>query len=536
MPEEIRALIFISIIVAIPLALFSKFASYYNLKKEVQTFTIAWIGITLLAFLTYNFWVFTILSGIFLLVICKENNVLKIALFFLLMLSIPTGSINIPGFGLVNFILTINFPMFLSAVLLLPLAIGKRNSNRAIKSSELFLYVFFFLNLIVLYQETSYVYQGELVVRESSITSVLRFGVSLFLGLIVPYWAISKNVKTTRDIKIIFMAIVFGALLQASIAIAETMKGWHLYNSLETTLGIASSSSYISRENMLRASASLSHPITLGLVLAVGFGISLYFMNIKSKKPLQMYWLMTAVFLTGLATTLSRGPWVGTGVIVLAYLFTGDRFIKRASKLALVGIFSIAILMTFPTGQKIVGLIPYLNLNSDTQASQTISYRERLWDQSIKVIKKNPLFGSVDYLRDPEMEKMRQGQGIIDMVNSYLAIALEYGLVGLTIFLSIFIFLMIKLYKALNKLKKIPEKHDLWLQGRVIFAVMSGLLFILFTTGRGLTSDYLTWSLLGLGVAYVNMFQLELLKVYSSKQQTINPEIPLNNQVSSHQQ
>jgi hypothetical protein len=31
-------------------------------------------------------------------------------------------------------------------VLLLPLAIGKRNKNRAVKSSELFLYVFFLLN------------------------------------------------------------------------------------------------------------------------------------------------------------------------------------------------------------------------------------------------------------------------------------------------------------------------------------------------------------------------------------------------------
>lgn len=123
-----------------------KICELLQFKKEVQTFTIAWRGVTLLAFLTYNFWIFIILTGIFLLAISKENNVLKIALFFLLMLSIPTGSINIPGFGLVNFLLTVNFPMFLSAVLLLPLAIGNRNKNRAVKSSELFLYVFFLLN------------------------------------------------------------------------------------------------------------------------------------------------------------------------------------------------------------------------------------------------------------------------------------------------------------------------------------------------------------------------------------------------------
>ena len=37
------------------------------------------------------------------------------------------------------------------------------------------------------------------------------------------------------------------------------------------------------------------------------------------------------------------------------------------------------------------------------------------------------------------METMRQGEGIIDIVNSYLQVALETGLVGLGFFLLIFI-------------------------------------------------------------------------------------------------
>lgn len=540
MPEEIRALIFIFIIVSVPLALFPKFAGTFGLKKEAQTWSIAWIGITVLAFLTYNFWVFIALSAILLHALAKGNNIHKIALFFLLFPAIPTGTINIPGFGMVNFILSVNFQLFLSVVLLLPLAITRRNSNKALKSSELFLFVFFLLNLVTLYQETSFIHQGQVVVRESSITSVMRAGVSLFLGFLVPYLAVSKTVKNTNDIKLIFMAFVFGTLLQACIAAAETIKGWHLYLILKSTLNISGGVTYLSREDMLRASGSFSHPITLGLVLAVGIGVLLYFSNPQTKKAKQLFWALLAVFILGLATSLSRGPWVGAVVIALAFLYTGEHFVKRIGKLALSGVFALLILSFFPVGQKIIGLIPFLNIASESRATGTISYRERLMEQSIIVIKKNPIFGSVDYLRDPDMEEIRQGEGIIDIVNSYLAVALQYGLFGLSVFLAIFIFYMIKLKKVINQSRRIPQLRDLWLQGRILFATMAGLLVILFTTGRGITSNYLIWSLLGLGVAYINIFYAELFKIYNMnshpKENANLPTPELSNPAAPHPQ
>src|SRR5947209_19575554 len=50
----------------------------------------------------------------------------------------------------------------------------------------------------------------------------------------------------------------------------------------------------------------------------------------------------------------------------------------------------------------------------------------------------NPILGSPYYLSSPGMEQMRQGEGIIDMVNSYLGVALPTGSVGLFLFLAVF--------------------------------------------------------------------------------------------------
>ncbi len=520
MPVEYRALIFIFIIVAIPLALFPRFAGYYSLKKEAQTWSIMWIVTTVTAFVIPNFWLFITVVGVMLIALTKNKPIYKIAAFFVLLPSMPTATVFIPGFGIVNYVMSVNFQMFLTVLLLAPLAIGKKSSNRALKTSELLLYTFFALTIISQYQATSFIHQGQVIIRDSSLTEVMRHAMSWGLIMIVPYLAISKTVKTTNDFKIIFMAIVFGIFLQACIGIAETLKGWHLYRVLNITMEMMGGTIiYLSRADMLRASASFAHPIVMGLTVAFGFGTLLYFYIDKIRNAKLMYWAVLGVFVLGLVASLSRGPWVGAALMVLTFIYTGDKFFQKFNKLALAGVFSLVILSILPGGQRIVNLIPYFDTSTESHAVSTISYRERLMEQSIKVIKKNPIFGSANYLQDPEMEKMRQGEGIIDMVNSYLAIALELGLFGLGIYLAIFVFILIKVKKSLTVLAKYPDYKEMWLQGRVLFAVLVGMLFIAFTTGRGDTSNYYTWSLVGLCIAYVNMYQREIISYYTRRTQ-----------------
>jgi len=65
-----------------------------------------------------------------------------------------------------------------------------------------------------------------------------------------------------------------------------------------------------------------------------------------------------------------------------------------------------------------------------------VAYRERLAEVSWQLIQENPFFGDPLFLS--RMESLRQGQGIIDLVNGYAAIALPHGLVGLGLLLGFF--------------------------------------------------------------------------------------------------
>ncbi len=77
--------------------------------------------------------------------------------------------------------------------------------------------------------------------------------------------------------------------------------------------------------------------------------------------------------------------------------------------LGLIGLIVLPLILLLPGTGKIVELLPYVG-ESSQQAN--ISYRERLFENSLIVINRNPWFGSIDYLKTPEMEAMRQGQGM----------------------------------------------------------------------------------------------------------------------------
>ena len=516
MPVELRALIFVFLSVSLPIMILMKFAGYYSMKKDFQKWVIVWVVATTLSFLSYNFWLFLAFMCVFLLFLTREKPILKISLFFVLLPSFPPGFVAIPGFGLINFVINVSFPLFLSTILLLPLVISNTKKNKALKVTELFLYSFFALSIIMHYQESSFVRQGVTILRESSVTGVLRYFVSLTLGMLIPFLAISRTVKSTKNMTTIFMAIIFGTFMQTCIGIVETYKSWHLYNSVSHVLNLDGGIvNYLTRQDILRASSALGHPIFLGFIAAIGMGVLIFFHRETNSKSRRLFWLLMTLFAGGLIVTLSRGPWVGAVIMVLCFFLTGKSAVKKVSKFGVLGVIIVLVMSAFPVGQSITNIIPYLNSEPENSAASTITYRERLFEQSLKVIAKNPILGTVNYLQDPDMEVMRQGEGIIDMVNSYLGIALEYGLVGLSLYLSIFLFTLIKVRKIIKKLTIYRMDETSILQGRIIFSTMTGMLAILFTTSSGIFTSYYLWSFLGLAGAFVNISQQNIYRRFS---------------------
>ena len=93
------------------------------------------------------------------------------------------------------------------------------------------------------------------------------------------------------------------------------------------------------------------------------------------------------------------------------------------------------LLLASPAGRTIIDYLPFVG----TVDAGTVTYRERLFDISIEVIKQNPVLGAADVMQLPVMQQLRQGAGIIDIVNTYLLVALVTGLVGLSLFAGFFI-------------------------------------------------------------------------------------------------
>ena len=252
MSEEIKVLIFIFGVAVVPIFLLVQFASYHSLKKEAKLWSIIWITTTILAFMSPNFWFFIAFMAIILLVITKNKPMLKLCLFFVLLPSIPPGIAVIPGFGIINYLFNISFQLFLSIVLLTPLAFARTRQNISIKSVKYLIFAFCLLNIILYYQESSFVYKGVLISKASSITEVLRYTFILSLTLLIPYYAVIKTVKSSDDINKVFYAILFGVLLQACIGFAELLKVWHVYNIGANSLGLnGGGMMYLSRENLL---------------------------------------------------------------------------------------------------------------------------------------------------------------------------------------------------------------------------------------------------------------------------------------------
>ncbi len=116
----------------------------------------------------------------------------------------------------------------------------------------------------------------------------------------------------------------------------------------------------------------------------------------------------------------------------------------------------------------------------------------------------HPFFG--DQFPWPEMEDLRQGEGIIDIVNTYLAVALSYGLIGLFCFVSFILIGMTKVYARTREL--VHSDPDLALFGTSLIASIAGILLMIDSNSFALIENSF-YLLAGLTAAYASLAKSE---------------------------
>ena len=490
MPEHLRALV---VILAVAAAVFAfakapacaaaATAADFERRRNL------WFAITLAAFLAHNFWVYILLVAVMLaFAAAREPN--KLAMYFLLLFALPPISAQITGLGVVEHLFTIHYVRLLALAVLLPAYLYLRKQpdterfGRTLPDK-----------LIVAYL----ILQFFMQLRADTLTNSLRHGVLYgFLDVFLPYYVASRSLRNLAQFRDVLMAFATAALVLSAIGCFEFAKRWLLYSALDEALGEPwGSGSFLERAGTLRALASTGQPIVLGYVLAVAIS---FFVFTRQLIPNRTVWNLGLLLLTaGLIASLSRGPWLGAAVMLVLFIATGPSPGRGFAKLALTCAVGLPLLLLTPLGDKFVDLLPFVGAVDDFN----VTYRQRLLQISFQLIMQDFLFGSIDYLASPAMQELMQGQGIIDVVNTYLGITLSSGVVGLSLFLGFFITIAAGIWRGMRRMQDVNDER--YLLGRILLCTLLGILVIIFTVSSISFVPVVYWSVAGLGVAYARM-------------------------------
>src|SRR5690348_5166252 len=120
MPVHLRALVVLLVFATAVFALSKRAATEYAMDEaDFNRRRNVWFIITVLAFVVHNFWLFMILGAMVLLVMRREEHT-TLGLYALLMFAVPPIAQKVPGFGLLNQLLELDYTRMLSLTLLLP--------------------------------------------------------------------------------------------------------------------------------------------------------------------------------------------------------------------------------------------------------------------------------------------------------------------------------------------------------------------------------------------------------------------------------
>lgn len=500
MPEYIRSLIVILVLATAVFSLARKSASAISTPANFTLRRNIWFALTLAAFLAGNFWLYLAFATLVLLY-AKRRESNPVALYFFILFVLPVAEVSIPGMGLVNYFFDLSHQRILSFLILLPAFVFLRKQSDTLPfgktGPDKVLTVYLLLLCILFFRQGTVTLITGIVTNQTPMNST-RQVFYLFIDVFLPYYVISRSFQNMQTFRDAILSISLAIMVLAPLAAFEFAKGWLLYSSVNASLDLnGNMTSYLGRDDMLRALATAGQPIALGYLMTVGIGFYLFIQT--SIKQLFLRRLGMALLVVGLIAPLSRGPWIGAVVLLVAFIVTGRHPARRLASLGLAAMLAFFVASILPGGERAINLLPFIG----TTEQGNIDYRDQLITNSMIVIQRNPLFGSINYLGAPELEAMRQGQGIIDIVNSYIGIALEFGFVGLGLFVAFFI---LTLHGISRAMRLIPDKDsEEYLLGRVLLAIIPSIMLMIVTVSSITVIPIVYWLVAALGVAYAQM-------------------------------
>jgi O-antigen ligase len=490
MLSQIKALVVI-LGVALPVFWMATMAWPEAARADIRRWRWAFVLVTVLSFVTPSIWVYAFAMPVVVAAFLSpegERAQRADVLWALLLLAVPNAGAYIPGLGGISNFFEMTHTRALSFALLLPAVVmmpkkGPRRPGMLGVAADWFALAYFAVQMFVL-------------LPYASTTDLIRQAFVLSIDTLLPYWVFSRAFVDTDALRSAMRAFVLVALVLSVLAMFESVRRWPLYDAVSVHWGIDwDMIVFLERAGLLRAKASAGHSLMLGCVLLIAWG---WWWIVQAELKNRVYVILgTLGLLAGLAASLARGSWIGAAVLTVLLVAMGRAPVRNLILIGLGGVAFLGIAAVVPALNFVIDMLPFVG-NVD---SENVEYRQRLLEISLGLIYQSPWLGVPGYLN--YMEELRQGQGIIDIVNSYLAVALTTGVVGLFCFVGMLVSMMIGLWR-------VRRHKDVPVEGRhmatCLVATTLALMFTLVTTSSIVVVLQMTYMLVGIGVSCTRLY------------------------------
>ena len=262
-----------------------------------------------------------------------------------------------------------------------------------------------------------------IMMRGATLTACIRGTAIILVDFGIPYLVFFAGARKPESQSSILVTLSLAGAMLATIGIFEYITSWPTFVVINGHLGLRPSLLVAKfRAGHLRSAGPMGESTEMAFILV--FCLLATIASRRNFKGVAEYTLVCGLISIGLLAPQSKGGWVGAGIgiiAVAAYRSTFARPGKFIAASTLSAVF-LSVVWVFHAG------------NDPSNGSS--AYRARLFKRGMEEFWQRPIFGDTLSSVMKRLQDLKQGEHIVDFVNSYLYFALMLGAIGLIAVLS----------------------------------------------------------------------------------------------------
>ncbi|WP_245892525.1 O-antigen ligase family protein [Novosphingobium guangzhouense] len=326
--------------------------------------------------------------------------------------------------------------------------------------------------------------------RETSVTHVLRTTINIGFDFAMPYYILSRGLRDVASMRSAMRWFACSGIALSGVLVFEMWQNWPIYNELYWHYDVPKLLAVKVRGVFMRPGGPFNEPTSIALVMALCL-LALWLIRDDFRTRMQHRLLCLGMFL-GVSAPQSRNAWVALALaVLLADMFLGrwSALVRKVAPTVTALTMILAAASIYPSFSDSLGL--------SGQASETADYRRALFDRGIEELVDSPIIGFSRTALEIRLEDMRQGEGIIDYVNTYLWFALVSGVIGLVVFVWNLVVPLMYLWRR----RRAEVAAATAVPAAFVFSSLAALSATLFFTFFATRMAYLTVGFMGFAAA-----------------------------------